>query len=315
MAPLGRDAVIRLAVEMEEEQLRLDEEEARANGFACYEDYARSETGKLLMLHEQMIADHCAATGQTREQADAVLWHQNESPDSSLPPCQDHEHPFESFCPHSLIDYRSQDNPGQIAFSRFQNRLNPEELNIKEDDKSNRLDQETLEKYWTRDSPKTPRKIPFWASAEGVVQYNFHQDTRPIPPTSPSPSLSQTPGLLYDEPTGSPLSAEDITMTSTSTSSDSDPGHSARYAREIPSLESSILAPANSHRRNLGRKAQVRQRRKPHPKTTLRVTSRPQSSSSGITKARWGPAMGLRSRTVNVFYQLALDGKTISSAF
>ncbi|KAL9008742.1 MAG: hypothetical protein Q9173_006162 [Seirophora scorigena] len=312
---MDRDAVIRLAAEMEEEQLRLDEEEARANGFACYEDYARSETGKLLMLHEEMIADHCAATGQTREQAEAVIWHQNESPDYSLPPCHDHEHPFESFCPHSLIDYRSQDNPGQMAFSRSQNRLNPEELNIKEGDKSNRLDQKTLEKYWTMDSPETPRRIPFWASAEGVVQYNLRQDTRQIPPTSPSPSLSQTPGLLYDEPTGSPLSTEDITMTSTSTSSDSNPGNPALYARQIPSLESSILAPANSHRRKVGPKAQARQRRKPHLKTTLRVTSRPQSSSSGIAKARWRPAMGLRSRTVTVFYQLSLDGKTISSAY
>ena len=202
-----------------------------------------------------------------------------------------------------------------MAFSRFQNRLNPEELNIKEGDKSNRLDQEILEKYWTMDSPETPTRIPFWASAEGVVQYILRQDTRQIPPTSPSPSLSQTPGLLYDEPTGSPLSAEDNTMTSTSTSSDSNPGHSALYAREVPSLESSILAPANNYRRRLGPKAQGRQRRKPHPKATLRVTSRPQSSRSGITKARWRPAMGLRSRTVTVFYQLALDGKTISSAY
>ncbi|KAL8975224.1 MAG: hypothetical protein Q9197_000527 [Variospora fuerteventurae] len=290
---------------MEEERLRLDEEEARANGFACYEDYARSETEKLLMLHEEMIADHCAATGHTREQADAVLWHQNESPNYSLPdpgPCHCHEHPIESFCPNSLIDYRSQDNPGQMAFSRFQNRLNPEELNIKEGDKSNRLDQKTLEKYWTMDSPETPRKIPFWASAEG-------QDTRRIAPTSPSPSLSQTPGLLYDEPTDSPLSAEDTTETSTTTSSDSNTGHSALYARGIPSLESSILAPANNHHRKLGPQAQARQRRKRHPRTTLRVTSRPQSSISGITKARWRPAMGLRSRTVNVFYQLAPDGK------
>ncbi|KAL9017896.1 MAG: hypothetical protein Q9185_004757, partial [Variospora sp. 1 TL-2023] len=200
------------------------------------------------------------------------------------------------------------DNPGQMAFSRFQNRLNPGKLNFKEGDKSNRLDQEALEKYWTMDSPETPGKIPFWASAEG-------QDTRRIAPTSPSPSLSQTPGLLYDEPTDSPFSAEDTTKTSTTTSSDSNTGHSALYARGIPSLESSILASANNHHRKLGPQAQARQRRKRHPRTTLRVTSRPQSSISGITKARWRPAMGLRSRTVNVFYQLAPDGKTISSAY
>ncbi|KAI4264012.1 MAG: hypothetical protein L6R42_000865 [Xanthoria sp. 1 TBL-2021] len=227
-----------------EKERRVNKEQARANGFSCWDDYARSQDETVRIIHEKMIADHCAASGHTREQADSVLWHQNKSTDySPLPPAPCYCH-------------------AQMAFSRLRNRLEPEELNIKEGNKSNRLDQDALEERWARQSQETSARFPFWASEDGVVQHILHHDICQITSDSLSPSLSPTPGSLYEDPTASHPSAKHNTLLPTNTSNDSNSssGYSVHNAYGIPSSESSTLAPANTRRKGPGPKDQARQR-------------------------------------------------------
>ncbi|KAL8951630.1 MAG: hypothetical protein Q9222_002410 [Ikaeria aurantiellina] len=225
---------------------------ARSKGFSCYDDYLRDDAEHIVTWHKQLIADRCATTGSTREQAEAVLFHQNESQVDACPnmiSCNCKDSPHEVFCPHSLVNYRSQDWPVQMAFSHYQNLLKPEELIVKDGDQSKRLDQATLEKWWMMDMDGAPAGLPFWAPLDRVVQYMVRQDAHQITlPTSPYLSSFPAPELSYHKPAGNLPSTEDYSTTSTRTSGYPDPEHRAFSAHGIGSSG----APQNTTSINLG---------------------------------------------------------------
>ena len=57
-----------------------------------------------------------------------------------------------------------------LGLLEHQHRLRPEEMRIEQGDRSKRLDEEVLERYWTMDSQKCPPQIPIWAKEDKIVQ-------------------------------------------------------------------------------------------------------------------------------------------------
>ncbi|KAL8858978.1 MAG: hypothetical protein Q9178_004459 [Gyalolechia marmorata] len=178
-------------------------ERARAKGFSCLAEYERhliEEHQQAYIWQEEFVEEECAATGKTREQVMAELLGENPTSSFNLLPtpgsCDCEEHAFDSFCPQSLVDYRSMDIPAMMTFLSSQNHVNPEKIKLEEGDKSKRLEQEVLEHYWGRRSPGPQMKLPFWANADGVVQHIIHQDEYRNASASLSPSPRRTASLL-----------------------------------------------------------------------------------------------------------------------
>ncbi|KAL8725591.1 MAG: hypothetical protein Q9166_007256 [cf. Caloplaca sp. 2 TL-2023] len=150
---------------------------------------------------------------------------------STVEEYDDHEaerlepHPFDFFCPQTLVNCRSMDIPDLMNYLNHQNILKPEELKIKEGDRSKRLDQDILERHWVQKSQERPLRVPFWANADGVVQQIIRQDSRqnrPAPPLLPCVHNPYCGNPFCGEPISSSPSVEDITMTSTNTSLNED---------------------------------------------------------------------------------------------
>lgn len=223
------------------------------------------------------------------------------------------EHAFPLFCPQSLVEYRSMDIPDLMAFLNSRNRLKPEEIEIEEGDRSKRLDQEVLERYWTQNSQGRQMKIPFWANADGVVQQIIHQDACRNPSTSPSPPPLRTPSLLYNEPRNGSPSQEHVTTTATtSTSTELDSGSQILRGPETPLSEFSQSAPADSHKDERKPRSLSGNLSRTPLKAKARLAGPRPGRDSRVTKRSWKPAMGLRSCQVTKFYELAWDGSAIS---
>lgn len=193
------------------------------------------------------------------------------------------------------------------------NHLKSEEIQIKEGDQSKRLDQETLEKYWMQRSQGPRVQTPFWVNADGVVQQIIHQGACPDAPISPSPSPLRIPSLLCNElVSSSPPSTGHVTMSvSTTTSTELESGNQAPQGPHTPLSELSQSGPAGDHREEWRPKGRVGKPSEPCSKVTKGTAGLCPGKSSGITKRFWRPEMGLRSRKVTKFYELARNGSAI----
>lgn len=207
------------------------------------------------------------------------------------------EHPFDPFCPESLVLYQSQDLPDLMTFLNNQHPVRLDQVKIEEGQKSRRLDQEMLEKSWTRNiSQQAPMRVPFWANADPVVQSILRQDICWNASPSPSQPPSSIPILLHGEPaTISPTTAR----TSMSTRAESQ-SHAPYLAAAIPS-DSPPSDAADVNRDKRKSKGNAGRRTTTNPKAPKEVAGRRLKRDSRIAKRSWRPAMGLRSRTSQNF--------------
>jgi hypothetical protein len=106
------------------------------------------------------------------------------------------DHPIPYFCPASLLEYRSQDQPDFMDFEE-QHRIRLEDLESKPGDPSRRLDSEALERSWEKICPPF-LPLPLWTRGDSEItgrtiaattRMNGH-DTPSLVSTSPGNSAS-----------------------------------------------------------------------------------------------------------------------------
>lgn len=89
----------------------------------------------------------------------------------------EHLNPF--FRPRSLAIYRSMNNGSVMdEFLEKQLRIQMEELALEPGDTSRRLDDETVEVYWARNSHVSSLKLPSWTKQDVVLQRIVDADRR-----------------------------------------------------------------------------------------------------------------------------------------
>lgn len=222
------------------------------------------------------------------------------------------EHIWPTFCPQSLIEYKSQDLPEMMEHLNNRFELKPEDLKIRDIDGSKRLDQESLERAWTQRSEGTPMDIPFWAKGDEVVQQIIRQDTSHSRSTTPYETPLRTPSLLSESGVNSSPSADDLITASVDTSMELEPPgqepesldyHTSPLSK-VPSRD-----PRSSHEgvhMQNGRTRKMKKRRL--GATRMEIDGRINKGLQRLAKS-WKPAMGLRSRRVIKFYELGSNGK------
>lgn len=190
--------------------------------------------------------------------------------------------------------------------------LNPEDIKIQDTDKSKRLDQEHWEQHMARKPDEATVDLPFWAKADGVTLQIIRQSGFQEASISPSPSPTQVPSLLPDDPASSSPSADDAATDSTNTSMKSEAAdHIIRlpcwHETPLTKVCQSELPTTRAEKHSpKGRPGEFRKRR---PGATTKAAKWCASKDSRITKPSWKPAMGLRSRNVSTFYKLGSAGK------
>ncbi|KAL8906380.1 MAG: hypothetical protein Q9207_002092 [Kuettlingeria erythrocarpa] len=208
---MGVEEAFRLLAAQAEKAKHRKTERALAEGFASLEEYEQHESEERRQQEirdEDAIKEHCLVTGKSRQQferereefvLEQIQRHPKQQDYGLLPTtesCDCEQHAFPLFCPQSLVEYKSQDFPDMMGYMSSIHHLEPEDVKIKDTDKSNRLDQELLEQYWTRRPDNATMDIPFWAKADGFVQQIIRQSGRQEASVSPSPSPLHTPSLL-----------------------------------------------------------------------------------------------------------------------
>lgn len=184
--------------------------------------------------------------------------------------------------------------------------LRPEELKIEDGDKSRRLNQETLEKYWTQKSQGIPIDIPFWAKADEVVQKIIHQDAHRTASVSHASPTVHTPSLLYDESAKGSSPSENIKDISINVSAEVKSGsqeHHIIYNSETPFSEG-YGVPTVGFSKERGQVGQAGKRTSRCPKAPAKPPGWDTGRGSRVTKVSWKPAMGLRCRKITRFYRL-----------
>ncbi|KAL8934835.1 MAG: hypothetical protein Q9216_005711 [Gyalolechia sp. 2 TL-2023] len=304
---------------------------ALAAGFASLEEYEQHKLEKRRkqeIQEEESIKAYCLAAGMSREQYDQeqedflqeqIERHPKPKEHHFPPPmldcdCDCEYHAFPSFCPKNLIEYKSQDFPHAIDYLGARHYIDSEKVEIKETDKSRRLEQELLEQHWMRMPLEVPmRDIPPWFKADGVVQQIIRQSALRDTSISPSPSPERTPSLLYDHPTSvSPTSVSPSANKAATASMDTsveveEEDHTLNKSCPQDELHSNVSA-GNS--KELVPKACAGSLQQKRPRATKGTEYRRVARGSRITKISRKPAMGLRSRNSLKFYELGPNGKT-----
>ena len=239
------------------------------------------------------------------------------------------DHLIPRFCPESLVDYRSQDQPVLVGF--FQAKTDQEIRNLKIDpnSKSRRLSQDTLEQYWERDIRGAPPEWPPWLKGDSVLhrieQQGEHDDIQKT-----FRQLQEQSKRYFEAGTGhdtspsiftedrSDVEMSDITKPSTPTSTFS--------SEEIPLIKASdeqeireCRAPDSSVQSKKFDDIQITpQRTKPKHKTANTSRSqlrRPSNVSKNKTPNKRQRGKGVvkctrrtRSQNVTKFYELKIDG-------
>lgn len=182
----------RMLEELKKARYRQNTEEAIAKGFSSWEEMKNDHlesSRRLEKEHEKYMEEKARSLGITVDE----LYDQDPQRDRSTPYltqsppaqcdcdgwCQFIElndilmivtdHPIPFFCPRSLVLYQSQDAPGLREHLNNQHRLNPDELSIKQGDKSRRFSQGSLEMFWTRKSQKYSQ-WPFWTNNDQTLR-------------------------------------------------------------------------------------------------------------------------------------------------
>ena len=174
-----------------------------------------------------------------------------------------------------------------------QHRISADQIRIKADDVSRRLDQDLLEYAWTLDSPESTQ-LPFWAQENQLLQNQTF--------ISRNDSADMDAVVLYD-------CNEQQQIPSQPPYSEVQPAH---HNQSLPSLEAQPAHHNQSLAKHLEDKAeqtkiqpkQTKRGRKRKPVPT--VTTRP----SGVTKVLHNnspPATRTRSRKVARFFELGHD--------
>ncbi|KAL8773768.1 MAG: hypothetical protein Q9209_001536 [Squamulea sp. 1 TL-2023] len=321
------EEVLRILAAQEEKMKHKRTERALAAGFASLEEYKQHQSEKERQEEiekEQAIKQHCLATGKSREQYqrereefldEQIRRHPKPTEYSFLPPmnkCDCKEHAFPFFCAPSLVDYKSQHFPDMMEYISTIHHLNTEDIKIQDTDKSKRLEQEHWEQHMARKPDEATVDLPFWAKADGVTLQIMRQSGFQEASISPSPSPTQVPSLLSDDPASSSPSADNAATDSMDTTIEIEAADrliSLPCSHEIPLTKvcQSELPTIRAEKHiPKGRPGDFRKRR---PSATTKAGKWCVSKDSRITKSFWKPAMGLRSRNIATFYRLGCDGK------
>ncbi|KAL8813517.1 MAG: hypothetical protein Q9200_000191 [Gallowayella weberi] len=202
--------------------------------------------------------------------------------------CNCEEHPLNPFfCPPSLVDYKSQDEPAMLDYISKQYHVGPEDIKIQDTDKSKRLDQEDWERYMAWNPVDATVETPYWARGDPVLRQN--QASRSGSPSADDPVTDLANTSIEDnvvEPIDRLPQSPDTPLMQVSQS-------------ELPNTETARHTPK-------GRRDELRKGR---PGASTKAADWRSRKHSRITKSSWKPAMGLRSRKVTTFYKLGCDGK------
>ncbi|MCJ1465103.1 hypothetical protein MMC07_003719 [Pseudocyphellaria aurata] len=125
-------------------------EVAKAAGFSTIEEYEEFDKQRFdegQARYEAFLDEECKRRGISREQLDAE--DPQRPPDEPKCNCEGHINPL--FCPERLQSYNSIiEDPSGLIKSSHPPQI--EQLQMKENCKSNRLSEENLEQYWGMDS-------------------------------------------------------------------------------------------------------------------------------------------------------------------
>ncbi len=322
---------MRILDEWDKEKERRGAVRAREKGFSSYAEYEKHFEEQFHQAHvkyEKRMDEKCALLGKTREElhmedpqryipddgGEAECDCEGEQPVLFLRAISsnnvvDHLIPF--FCPKSLVDYQSQDAPELMDYLACQKRIRIEDLEINQGDGSRRLDQDMLEKAWVLDSQQDLRDVPFWAKADPVVRQIL--DSRsPSPPVQlrhptnrlPSPISPQSSDLKMAE-NGTTMTVACNSLTSTE----------ENYHVRKPSSTSSPRNHHPSFQEKPQQDSKAKYNSKPQSKRNSRTKSIPSSGKKKVNTTakiqkniQKKPAMRTRSRNINCFYELGLDG-------
>lgn len=310
---------------------------AREKGFPswdAYEDHLKEQLRQADLSYERRMEEKAAMLGKTREEL-AMEDPQRFIPDTPIMECDCEgkqpvvlrdqlyliaflDHPIPFFCPKALVNYRSQEVPyfmDQLARKRLQ----LDDMKIKSEDKSRRLDQDILEKLWIMDYQQDLSDVPFWAKADPVVRQMLNS-------RSPSPPLQvRLPVSGLSSPKSSPSSDLTITKswTTISTASATPTPPTSKYevcptATPLFGCTSQSQLPNDPTTPQKCSKAVYSSNSQDKPISRTKATQHSRKkirTNTTVSKIRKGmrrkPAMGTRSRNVSYFYELGWDDAAV----
>ena len=214
-----------------------------------------------------------------------------------------------------------------MAYLDSEHHLKPEDLKIDDGNESKRLEKKSLERAWDRIPVEAPMKIPFWANADSVLQQIIHQDACHKQSITPNEPPVRTPSLLSDTTMGVSPSPDGPKTASMDIHMELEPSEErlrSPYTYETPLSEppsqllsklSSGVCPSDplssweTSRTPSGLSGKLKRR----PKATAQAQRWRINKSSRGAKRSWKPAMGLRSRNIQIFYELGCNSKMINN--
>ncbi|KAI9674950.1 MAG: hypothetical protein M1817_001356 [Caeruleum heppii] len=169
---------------------------AKENGHSSWQackDKRLEQWEASFAAYEKSLDEKCARMGITRAQLYAQDPQRGESPPRRRKPCDCQEH-IGMFCPQNLMDYRSMDFPDLMGYLECRHRLQPEELQVRDDEPSRRLSEAALRRHWER-APESPPlgELSFWAKADETLLRIANGATAPC---STASDISPSPPAL-----------------------------------------------------------------------------------------------------------------------
>ncbi|MCJ1462123.1 hypothetical protein MMC07_000723 [Pseudocyphellaria aurata] len=174
---------------------------AKSKGFSTLEEYQgfdKQQFQEGRAPYDAFLDVECKRRGILREQLDAEdPQRPRDKPECN---CDGHLNPF--FCPERLITYNSMVE-GPFGLLKYSHPPQLERLHMKEDDKSKRLSEEDLERYWGMDSQKIRRKLPRWAKRDPVIKKitTYEIEHSSVPPSCSTESISTPTPSRFRSPT------------------------------------------------------------------------------------------------------------------
>lgn len=205
------------------------------------------------------------------------------------------DHPIPMFCPKTLVDYRTQDAHDLSCCFEAKGDQDIRDLKIDPEDKSKRLSQNAIEKYWETSTQEGPADWPPWLKGDIVLQRIAQLDQnndykRRIPMTlEEGQKVGESPPSLIFTESQSDLEMSGSTRPSASPNSSSNDDSSFNKPTAEPIIEGQGAAyPSHSNRSGM-------------PDSQPVPSSRPKRTKKSTDKghARLTRASGVRKKTGN----------------
>lgn len=211
------------------------------------------------------------------------------------------------------------DAPDLLGYLGQKHRLQLEALEIDQNDESKRLDGETLDRYWDRESQEVPLELLPWFKKDEVLR-QIIDSTRlsntvgldRCHPYTPSSVFTEDQVIMSDDVTTAPTSlrTEPDFQPSTHIYESQEEGIERRQRRQVLSRHTSPSIQISAYGRRARKfkcKTAPRPRKIKVPRSTKNL-----GSTSRVQKKVLPLAMRTRSRNFTKFYKLSDDGVALS---